>query len=498
MSFLWVMRDPLLAVARFSAPRGRSRLVMAEGITKRARVVVRKTLTVPDVVAGLGQHLVRYVPCPKGPSFGRVVIDSREVMEGDLFVALRGEREDGHGYIPDALNRGATGVLAQDVPVGGEGAAHFFVVRDSLAALQEMACYWRDKHSVEMIAITGSVGKTTTKEAVASLLASRYQVLKSEGNLNNEIGVPLTLLGLRGEHSRGVVEMGMYALDEIRMLCRLVRPRVGVVTNVGHSHFGRLGSLERIAQAKGELVESLPSDGVAVLNGDDPRVKAMGRLTKAQVLYYGLGEDCHLRATNVESHGLKGLSFTLNWAGQSAPVDVNMIGRHSVYTALAAAAVGFISGLSWPEVVAGLKAVDSRLRLKVVPGIRESTIIDDTYNASPASVLAALDLLASMEGRRVAVLGDMLELGSYEEEGYRLVGRAAAQAVGLLITVGEGARRIGEEARYQGLREVVSVASCEEATQYVKEILAPGDCVLVKGSRGMAMEAIVEGIRAGP
>jgi len=339
------------------------------------------------------------------------------------------------------------------------------------------------------------VGKTTTKELAAAVLAQRYKVLKNEGNLNNEIGLPLSLLDLDDSNQRAVLEMGMYGLGEIKALCDIARPRLGVITNVGHSHYERLGSLERIAKAKGELVEALPENGIAILNGDDAFVRALAERTRARVTRYGLDPALEVWASHIESRGLEGISFELHWSQGFLPVRVPLLGRHSVHIALAASAVALAEGFSGEEVARGLASLEARLRIVVTPGLRWSTIIDDTYNASPASTLAALELMRDFQGRRIAVLGDMLELGSYEEEGHRRVGRRAAEVVDRLIVVGERGRIIGEEAQSRGLGAVDFAASNEEAAERLLSLLQPGDYVLIKGSRAMTMEQIVERVK---
>ncbi len=405
-----------------------------------------------------------------------VVTDSRAVTPGALFVALHGEKTDGHLYVADALARGAVAVIAEpraaeilaadarpsdraftfvssqsalrntlsegvavweDGRSGNRLSSHppplpvVFLVPDSLSGLQRLAAYWRARMPAITVGITGSVGKTTSKEIVANVLSQRFSTLRSEGNLNNEIGLPLTLLRLTPQHERTVLEMGMYALGEIANLARLAQPRIGIVTNIGPTHLERLGSIERIAQAKAELVQALPpadQGGVAILNADDPLVRAMAGLTQARVVTYGLNQASDLWADEISSEGLEGIRFVLHRGPETIHLKLPMLGRHSVHTALRGAAAGVVEGLSWTEIVAGLQEVCGQLRLMVVPGLHDTTLIDDTYNASPASMLAALNLLqdlANAEHRTIAVLGDMLELGSYEEEGHRLVGGRA-------------------------------------------------------------------------
>ena len=450
-------------------------------------------------------------PAAEGPLAGReltaVVIDSRQATPGSLFVALQGERQDGHDYVLDALRRGAVAALVSRPVAGCQAvwpvrgalpaeapAAVCLQVPDVLRALQELSGAWRARFpDCRIVGVTGSVGKTSTKEAIATVLAHRYRVLRSEGNLNNEIGLPLTLLRLEPGVQRAVLEMGMYARGEIARLVELARPAVGVVTNVGPVHLERLGSLEAIAQAKAELPTGLPEEGTLVLNGDDPRVAAMARQTPARtVLTYGVGEGCQVRATEVVSHGLDGLEARLDYQGQARRLRLPWLGRHNVYAALAAAAVGLAEGLTWDEIAGSLAAAGTLGRLTVRRGASGATILDDSYNASPASTLADLDLLAELSGRRLAVLGDMLELGSYEKEGHRQVGRRAAEVLDLLVTVGPRARWIAEEARRR--RPTLAVRTWEDrepAAAWLRGELRAGDCVLVKGSRGMALENLV-------
>lgn len=461
-----------------------------------------------------------------GHPLSGVVVDSREAGPDGLFFALRGERTQGHLYIADAFKLGAVAAVAEPgaldvcsqatfvLPDGTlrtpapefEGAQAslpiVFVVPDALSALQQTAAFWRRQMPAHAVGITGSVGKTTTKEIVANVLAQRYETLRSEGNLNNEIGLPLTLLRLTPDYQRVVLEMGMYALGEIARLCDLALPRIGVVTNIGPTHLERLGSMERIAQAKAELPQALPSakdGGVAILNGDDPLVSAMAGSTAARVFTYGLTPESNLWADEIKSFGLEGIRFRFHHGEEAFHIRLPLLGRHSVHTALRAAAVGLVDGLSWAEVIAGLHDVRGQLRLMVVSGLRDTTLIDDTYNASPDSMLAALNLLeeiANASHRAVAVLGDMRELGSYEEMGHKLAGGRAAQVAKKLISVGAAARWIADEALACGMSpdDVVSVDTNGEAVTVIQGLVRPGDVILIKGSRAAAMEGIVDAL----
>lgn len=454
------------------------------------------------------EALTDYRPTREEPAVSSFVVDSREAIPGSAFIAFQGENVDGHDYVVDAFARGAIAALVEHLPATGEWATLdtragytvapdrlpvCIVVENTMTALQQIARAWRARFNVRVIGITGSVGKTSTKELVAAVLSQRFRTLKSEGNQNNEIGVPLTLLNLRPYHERAVIEMGMYAQGEIDLLCDLARPVIGVVTIIGPVHLERLGSMEAIAAAKRELVVALPEDGTAVLNMDDPRVMEMATFTQARVFTYGLDSNADLWADQIKSMGLDGVRFTLHHRDETLTVRVPLLGRHNVHTALRATAIGLIEGLGWEEIIAGLGAMSSQLRLVVIPGPRDSLLIDDTYNSSPDSALAALNLLEDLDGRHIAVLGDMLELGDAEFHAHQVVGRRAAEVADLLITVGKRAETIAREATGAGLAvdHVRMVGDAPEAVPLLEEMVNPGDVILIKGSLGMKMDRIV-------
>jgi UDP-N-acetylmuramoyl-tripeptide--D-alanyl-D-alanine ligase len=458
-----------------------------------------------------------------------VVIDSRLTIPGALFVALPGERTDGHLYVAAAFAKGASAALVQqdvgglhlpdqpapscqlldlrepvtDAHLAGLELPLCLRVDDTLKAMQTLAAYWRSRLQPRVIGVTGSVGKTTTKELIAAVLSTRYRTFKSEGNYNNEISLPLMLLKLTEAHECAVLEMGFYRPGEIKFLCDLARPQVGVVTNVYAVHLERAGSIEAIARGKAELLEALPPapEGVAILNADDPLVLGMRDRTRARVFTYGLEPTADVWADNIESVGLSGVDFNLHYRHEVLHVRVPLLGRHSVHTALRAAAVGLVEGLTWQEIVEGLQAVGTtQLRLVAVTGPEGSVILDDTYNASPESVIAALNLLNELDGRRVAVLGDMLELGSNEEIAHRLVGRRARDVAHLLVTVGSRARIIAAEARDAGLppEAVVELDDSQAALSFLRENIRRGDVVLLKGSRGVNLEWLVPALEVRP
>ena len=433
-----------------------------------------------------------------GGRFRRAVIDSRRAEAGDLFVALPGENVDGHDFAADAVARGAAGLLLERPPEDDlPGSPAVFIVPDALAGLQRLAAAWREAlDGLEVIGVTGNVGKTTTKLMASAVLERRYHVRTSALNYNNEIGVPLCLLELDPSIERTVIEHGMYTTGEIAQLCEWTHPRVGVVLNVGPVHLERAGSLEAIARAKRELVEALPAGGHALLNTDDPVVAAMAGHTEAQVLRFGTGEDADVRGSELASHGAGGFSFTLEANGERRRVNVPLPGAHLLPNVLAAAATGLVEGVPFAEVVAAIEALDVPLRLTVrcLPG--GVTLLDDTYNASPAATRAALDLLSELSGRRIALLGDMLELGDLAEPSHEQVGRHAAGRADALFTVGDLAATIARGAREAGLGEVRTLDSKGEAAEALRALLRPGDALLVKGSRALALETVVEELEA--
>ncbi len=447
------------------------------------------------------------------------VIDSREAQPGSIFFAFAGEHVDGHAYVNDALARGSVAAVVQnDVSVpeavdildlreqdsGPRPVRIPVVVRvnNVLEAMQDAARWWRQQLAVRIIGVTGSVGKTTTKEVAAKVLEQRYHVVRSQRSFNNELGLPLTLLSLgaptgadvpESERLRVVLEMGMYVPGDIRFLCDIARPHVGIVTNVEAVHAEHAGTLDDIARAKRELVEALPTDGVAILNQDDARVRAMAGHTRAVVFTYGLSPEADLWADDVEGLGLQGIRGRLHYRDEVVTFEAPLLGRHSIYAVLRGAAAGLVEGLTWDEIVEGLAAPGLQLRLVTVRGPYGCLIIDDTFNSSPPSAVAALGLLADLEGRKVAVLGDMLELGAYERDGHLEVGLRAAEVVEELVVVGARAQMIAEGASERGLPadHIRSAPDSDAAVDIVRDLLRPGDVVLIKGSHAVQMERIV-------
>jgi UDP-N-acetylmuramoyl-tripeptide--D-alanyl-D-alanine ligase len=461
-------------------------------------------LTAEDLRTLTGGRLLR---ASERPIRGGAV-DSRIVTPGQLFVALAGERTDGHRFLADAAVAGAAAlVVSRPVPpavLDALGDVTVLAVPDGLVALAAIALGWRLRFDPLVVGVTGSIAKTSTKEAIAAVLGTQFRTLRNEGNLNNEIGLPLTLLRLGPDHRAAVLEMGMYAGGEIADLARMARPRIGVVTSVHGVHMSRMGSLAAIEKAKGELVEALPSDGVAVLNQDDRRVRRMADRTAARILTYGLSPDAEVTAEDVGSAGFEGMRFTLRLPAARGgrpvriPARIPGLGKLSVHNALAGAAVGHAAGIEPARISHALAGGWSAAHRGQVVRLGRVMLIDDSYNASPPSVTAALDMLAGLPGRRIAVLGEMLELGKGAVTGHKEVGTAAAATVDLLVTVGPGAVGIAAGARAGGLdpSRILEARDREAALDLLRGRLRDGDVVLVKASRGVELDALVEALKA--
>lgn len=442
------------------------------------------------------------------------VIDSRQAIPASLFIAIEGERTDGHNYLATAFENGAHLALIQHdvdasitvvdlrspLPADFTFPAGPFALRveDTVASLQKIAAWWRSQLNLRVIGITGSVGKSTTKELVAEVLGQRYRTVKNLGNLNNELGVPLTLLKLTQGSECAVVEMGFYQPGDITDLCKMAKPQVGILTNIGTVHASRAGSQEAIAQGKSELVKALPAapEGTAILNYDDPWIRPMAEMTQAKVFFYGLDPKADLWADNIEGNGLEGITFTVHYHDDVFNLKVPLIGQHSVHTALRAIAAGLVLGLSWGEIITGLQNSSSQLRLVAVNTQQGALMLDDTYNASPESTLAALNLLAEIPGRRIAVLGGMFELGQYEQNGHEMVGIRASEVADLLVTLGDNGKMISAAALGSGMpaNKVQNFETTDQVVDTLRSTLKKGDVVLVKGSHGLRMDRIVSNL----
>ena len=441
----------------------------------------------------------------------RVGTDSRSIRSGDLFVALRGDRFDGHDYLPMALKRGAVGAIVQDqfrIPEATFASARrtsketnpfLLGVRDTLFAYQQLASHHRSRFDIPVVAVTGSNGKTTTKEMVAQVLAHRWRVLKTEGNLNNRVGVPQTLFNLTSRHEAAVIEMGVDNLGQTTRLCEIARPTVGIITNIGPDHLEFFGTMDASAQAKGEMLDLMPADGTAVLNADDPYFDYLAARARCRVVSFGLSSHADVHAVNLTVDDRQGATFGLVLPGRTRPtvVRLKVCGNHNITNALAAAAVGFALGLSGNAIAEGLarfRPASMRSQITTWRGIR---LVNDCYNANPASMKAAIQLLRQLGGanRTIAVLGDMLELGSEARDMHREIGAyLVEQGIGHLIAAGGLGREISEGARHAGMAssQIVDVPDATAAGQALKILAKKGDVILVKGSRGMKMEQVVD------
>jgi UDP-N-acetylmuramoyl-tripeptide--D-alanyl-D-alanine ligase len=436
---------------------------------------------------------------------GGISIDSRKVEPNNVFVAIPGEQFDGHSFIGDAVNKGAKTVVIDRekkdiVPPEVYGKSAVIMVSDTKKALRDVALWYRNKFRLPVVAITGTNGKTTTKDMIARVLSSKLRVLKSPESYNNLIGVPLTLFQLDPGYEALVLELGMSSPGEISILTKICQPQIGVITNIGPAHLESMQSMQRIAKAKFELPDNMPSPKTLVLNADD-RILAK-RITPAEpdekVISFGVKKKADFTADRIEANGNGYISFRVN---QNTQVKLSLLGWHNVYNALAAFAVGRLLGVEESKIKEKLESFSpSKLRMELVT-IDNVRIINDSYNANPVSMEKALETLKSIRtfGKKIAVLGDMLELGDTGMDFHLQLGRKVVQSgVNLLITIGELARFIGEGAREAGLRsnDVINFENNQEASLYLLENLKPGDLVLVKGSRKMRTEEIVLSLRS--
>jgi UDP-N-acetylmuramoyl-tripeptide--D-alanyl-D-alanine ligase len=453
-------------------------------------------LSIEDVVRGTQGALVAG---DLGVPVTGVSIDSRHLVIGEAFFAIQGPNRDGHGFLRDAAARGAACLVVHNLPDDLPPSVPTVLVDDTTRALGRLAAYHRARFTVPVAAVTGSNGKTTTKEMMAAVLGALGPVLKPEGSFNNQWGLPLTLLRLGPEHKALALELGANTPGEIASLAVISRPTVGAVTVVSSAHMEFFGSLDGVAEEKSALVRAIPSEGAVVLNADDPRVRAMHTQSRARVLYFGTRPGADVFAAGPAEDDGDGLRFTLAAGTVERPVRLNFAGRHNVVNALAAAGIGLALGLTLEQVARGLEAArpaKGRCVWRLAGALR---ILDDTYNANPTSVSAALVTLgaATEARRRVVVLGDMLELGEISEAAHRDMGRAvAASGAAEFVGMGRWASTAVEAARQAGLAESHHVTTFEDTVALLLKRLAPGDAVLVKGSRGMRMERVVDALVA--
>lgn len=442
--------------------------------------------TVKDALSACGGTLCG--ECALSAPLGEVVIDSRAVRPGDVFVAYRGERTDGHNYITAALDRGAACCLAERAPEGeGRGV---IVVDDVQSALEAIVRAYREKFNIPVVGVTGSVGKTTAKEMIWAVLSRRMNTLKTEGNLNNQIGVPMTLSRLTPAHEAAVVEMGISGFGEMRVLASMARPTVAVFTGIGHAHLEFLHDLDGVFRAKTEMIDFLPPDGTVIINGDDAKLRALR--CRRRVISYGLGAHCDVRAENIRFDGEEGAACDIIGFDRRIAARIPAYGQHMVYAALEGAAVGFLMGLTDEEIASGVAAFHTVGRRGAVTDTGYITLIDDCYNANPDSMRCAVDSLMALPGRHVCVFSDMREMGDTSPLLHRELGEYALErGVDFVMAYGPMSRcltaAMGARARHFETREELIAA----LPQYVRR----GDNVLVKASLGMHLEPAAEALK---
>ena len=433
-------------------------------------------------------------------SFEGVCTDSRQLTDGCLFVALKGDRFDAHDFLPQAVKDGAAGLVVQTGRAGElkDLDVSVYEVPDTLHALGRLARFHRDRFSIPIAAVTGSNGKTTTKELIANILSMRGPALKTHGNLNNEIGVPLTLFGLDSTHVAAVIEMGMNHLGEIARMTDIARPDAGLITIVQPAHLEGVGSLEGVAKAKGELFHGLNEKGTAVVNLDDARIVGQTKDLRAKTFTWGRAANADVRLVSVEPQGRDGLSLRIAYAGKEYSTALHLVGDHNAANATAAFAIALALGYSPEECVRGLEAARAHARrLQIVDAPNGVTVVDDCYNANPASMQAALRTvqeLSAAEGRAVAVLGDMLELGSVEAHEHTQMGVTASDSVALLALFGPRMKQAYVQAVKRLGANVKHFEDVDALVAWLTQQLRPNDFVLVKGSRGMRLERVVEAL----
>lgn len=432
-----------------------------------------------------------------------VTLDSRQVIEGSLFIATRGERVDGHDFIEAVYEKGALCVVSERELKEPKGA--YILVKDSFQALKDIAAYYRSVLNVKVVGITGSVGKTSTKEMIASVLEQKYKVLKTAGNFNNEVGLPLTILNIREEHEIAVVEMGISDFGEMHRLSAIARPDICVITNIGQCHLENLKSREGILKAKSEIFDFLQSDGAICLNGDDDLLSTVKEIKGIQPLFFGLDQKNAIYATDIVSRGLEGTSCRLHRQGEIIETLIPIPGGHMVLNALAATAVATILGLSAEMIRQGIMETQSLSGRSHLIKTEKNLVIDDCYNANPMSMRAAIELLSYANTRRVAILGDMFELGDNSDRLHYETGTyAIASEIEVLVLVGENARQMSDAAdAYLGSHpervcEKHYFTDREEAMRNLPSILREQDTILIKASHGMGFQKIVDMITKEP
>ena len=445
-------------------------------------------LTIEDILKATGGELL----CGSEDTvICDITTDSRKASQGMLFVPIVGEKFDAHNFIASSLEAGAAAAITHKDIDAVQGKS-IVKVKDTFTALADIARYYKAKYNLPTVAVTGSVGKTTTKDMLHSVLSQKYNTLKTEGNFNNEIGLPLTVFRLQAEHEAAVLEMGMSHFGEIEKLSSVANPDVAVITNIGMSHIENLGSQEGIFKAKTECLKYFDEHNVLIVNGDDKFLSTTKGKGNYKVVYYGITNPQNdVYAKDIVNLGARGTEFIAVADGEEYKVKVNVAGEHNVYNALAAICVGREFGVSKEGILKGIEGFELTAMRMSVEDINGITVVNDCYNASPDSMRAALKVLASFEDKRkIAILGDMLEMGNFAPDAHKGVGEAAFQCADIVITAGENAHYISQKASEMGTKEVYSFNTTEEAKEFVKGFVKCGDAVLIKASRGMHFEEI--------
>ena len=451
-----------------------------------------KNMTLENLARVTGGKLVNGAHANCKIEAGGVYLDYRQVQPGDIFIATKGERVDGHSFIPSVLEKGALGVICEKEQ--GDITAPYIIVEDSFEALKKVGEYYRTQMDVKVVGITGSVGKTSTKEFIAGVLSEKYNVLKTQGNFNNEIGVPLTILRIREEHQVAVLEMGINHFGEMSRLTQMAKPDVCVMTNIGQCHLEFLGSREGILKAKSEIFECSNPDGAVVLNGDDDMLQTVSQVHGKKPVSFGLSEGNCVYASDIQNLGLFGSEFTIHMGEKCFAAKVELPGEHQIYNALAAAAVADYLGLSEEEIVKGIASVVPTAGRSNLIQTADYVVIDDCYNANPVSMRAAIDLLSTAATRKVAILGDMFELGEQELKMHGGIGAYVAEkGIDVLLCAGVLSREMARIAKEKSLvTKVLHYETRERLMEDLVNQLEKGDTVLIKASHGMGYQNIVE------
>jgi UDP-N-acetylmuramoyl-tripeptide--D-alanyl-D-alanine ligase len=435
--------------------------------------------------------------------FRGVSINSRTVEEEELFVCIQGERFDGHNFLGEAIKKGAAGVilsnpsyLSEDMT--GKGNSPFVIQsQNTLRALQDLASYQRARFPFQIVAVTGTNGKSTTKEMIASIIETKYKTLKTQGNLNNHIGLPLTLLARKPEHEVGVLEMGMSAAGEIKRLAEIARPDIGVITNISAGHLEQLKTVKDVQAAKGELFDSLDKEGTAIINADDPLVVELAKSLRAKKITYGIEQSADVQASNIQNKGSRGFTFIAKIFNQTIFVNLSQIGYCNIHNALAALATGHTLGISGKDMSRGLENYQQIPQRNEQIHYEGVTLINDAYNANPQSMRAAIKTLSEFDtqGKRFLVIGDMLELGPLSESAHHELGQEITLSnLDHLVTVGPLASLVAESAKKNSRHplQIGKFKTHAEAVSYLLRNVNKGDCLLIKGSRGAKMENVIQ------